>query len=215
MKCTESKIFDFAKEQYAFELDQQDKLNNYIAIPIGVISVTVSMLSFPFSEPPLSFQKWEFLLFFVLYFLAILSIIIVVILIYKHQIGLKYIKILSPFELKNFHDLYITTNAAHPNVETLVTEKIENILYAGYIKCSETNFKRNDKKNEYYRYIKIFTMVAVFFTLFSYVSYSFVDKKEKINTIEVKNLKELITCQMNNNSLKIQFNKILLQKAYK
>jgi hypothetical protein len=215
MKSTESKIFDFAKEQYKFELDNQDKLNNYITIPIGVISVLVSILSFPFSEPPLSFHKWEFWLFSVLYFLAILSTITVLIFICKHQIGLEYKRIVSPSALKKYHDLFITTNAGNPNADTRVIEDINDILYAGYIGCSETNFEKNKKKIEYYRNIKIFTIVAVLFTLFSYVSYCFVDKKEKINTIEVKNLKELMTCQMNNNHLKIQFDKILLQKSYK
>lgn len=190
MKESQQKILQYAKENYIDGLEHQDKLNNHITIPIGILSVLIGSLSYPFIEDPKWFSNWVFILFFIVYCISIIIIGITLYKVVRHQIGMTYAYVVPPNKLQDFYEDTVDANK-HLTDEDLkeahLVKELNTLLLDHYLKASETNNSNNKKKIKYYREIKIFTVVCTLLIVLSYFLFYFVEKDSSPDYVFIMN----------------------------
>lgn len=186
-----TELLAVAEKQYYYELDQQNKENNYISIPIGVLTILLSAAKFPLDNKINYSSSVYSYLFYFTYGIFCCIVPVIIYYMYKHQNGITYARI-QPVNaindkvsrsLKDYFDsetMKIWISEYNPSEEQLkqIKEAEVNIfLVKEYNLCAQTNYDNNSKKNFYYSRIKILLLFAILFIVSSYVFHYFLIKQ--------------------------------------
>ncbi|MDQ5921607.1 MAG: hypothetical protein QG673_1666 [Pseudomonadota bacterium] len=189
-------VFNFAKEQYNYELSERDKQND-ISIIISSISLLIVGLSYPYSSIIMTFKSgncWLFSFFLVFYLISIYQFIRVIECLLKHQSTVKYEFIPTPNQIQKYYEEYKKYCIEDKIVDSdedavkLSSKKVEDLLMERYAICTEINAKNNGLKDIYMRSLKMRFIFSVAALVISYPLYC-CDKMDSIYQVKVVTFK--------------------------
>ncbi|MDR0473739.1 MAG: hypothetical protein LBH43_08750 [Treponema sp.] len=172
-------INSYAKERYLWEHSRKNELNNSVTIPLGILIVQISSISYFFLNFPSETCSQLFIAFIVLLSLSIISIVYSVYLFMRHQSGYQYAYIISPKDMNNYYEkniaAYINNNE---NVDfNYVFNELKETELLGYIEATEKNITNNEIKIKYYRKFLLLIIISTTLLIFTLLFSLFLDKK--------------------------------------
>ncbi|EOP60918.1 hypothetical protein IKQ_06149 [Bacillus cereus VDM053] len=184
---------------YYFELEQKEKINNRITIPMGVITLLAGLAVYYFkglSNIELSIWGWAF---FAIYGSYIMTIFIAIRLVFKAYYNYKYSYLPRPDIIEN--DITAIINYYDSNYEQyfsqdgskeeLIEKDINNAVYSYYKNSTSSNIGMNERKLKYLRYAGNTLLIAIFLAALSIIPYQFSIKENKEIKVEVKQFNEI------------------------
>ncbi|MEC3814151.1 hypothetical protein PNF30_16195 [Bacillus safensis] len=207
---------------YYYEIEQKEKLNSRVTIPIGVLTLLVGLVIYYFKNiKDIDLNGWG-IVFFVVYILFILSIVFCGYLVFKAYYNYTYHYLPDPTTFQN--DTNKIIDYYETNYETffknegakseLISDEINKMLCNYYKECTTQNVNMNKLKVTYLRYAGYATVIALFLALFTVLPFQFSIKDDKVNKVEIQQLDEVITelnklnkgeqMKMNNNNTSSQ-----------
>ena len=183
-------ILNVSRELYYQELSQQNTNNTFFYTVIGATAICLTGLSFPYTNflEITSYYTISFIICVICYFGCLICFCSIVYYAVLHQIGLKYQRIPPLLEVYK----YIQNSG----------EDVYDILIDYYSNAAQYNLELNIKKSDYLRALKFLILILVLLESISYISYSFVNKKEHIYNVNLIGVTYMTTNNNNNNSNK-------------
>ncbi|MCC2624795.1 MAG: hypothetical protein K0R14_668 [Burkholderiales bacterium] len=170
-------IVEYCKNQYDFELEQQENFNNYFGLYIGFFGLLLSGMSFPYSDigQIQSYATATAITFYFFYFIAIVSILGFIYFTIKHQVGLEYQR--SPHAKTLLEYYYENMPQLQENAQKTICEEYANAAFH--------NFNVNLKKAAFFRYAKFCLLFLVVSESCAYLDYHCINKNDKISIVKV------------------------------
>lgn len=166
-------ILESARELYNMELSQQNTYNTLFFTYLGAFAICISGLSFPYANvlDVINYCSGAFIVAIVLYTISLCFVFCILYYSYLHQFTLEYQRVPPISEIVQY------AQSSDDNIYDLLIEYYGN--------AAQYNLKINAKKNSYFRVLKRLILLLVLFESTSYVSYSFVHKKDPIYNINL------------------------------
>ncbi|MCI4058986.1 hypothetical protein MMK25_24305 [Bacillus cereus] len=192
------KKIDLFKDMYYYELEQKEKINNRITIPIAIITLLVGLAVYYFKGLPNIETNFWGCIFFVIYGIYILLIFVSIWFIFKAYYNYKYSYLPTPEVIEgdinkiityydeNYEEFFKETGSK----QELIERDIDETVSSYYIKATSSNIPHNESKLKLLRYAGNTLIIAVFFAAVSIVPYQIAFKDTKEIKVEVKQLNE-------------------------
>jgi ABC-type multidrug transport system fused ATPase/permease subunit len=162
MEETKKYLYSYAKDRYLWEHSRKNELNSSVTIPLGILTLQITSFSYFLLNFPREICGRIFIAFIVFLILSVISIILSVILFLRHQSGYKYAYILSPKDMENYRNSYIsayTDNNDNIDYDYIYNELKETEL-SEYIEATETNILNNETKIKFYRHFLLSLIIS-------------------------------------------------------
>ena len=140
-----SKIFELVKEQYFWEAQRRDKLNNGSGIPIGFATLSATAISTTIANINYPFGKTEFILLGCLVLYLIVSGIFAYHTI-RFFLGPIYKYVATSDEIVCYYENSQKYYDSYPEASK-ADAKFDDFLIKTYSKCATINCKNNDEKS--------------------------------------------------------------------
>ncbi|WP_312473500.1 hypothetical protein [Neobacillus sp.] len=185
---------------YYYELEQKERLNGRVTIPIAILSLLVGLVIYYFNSlKDIEINGWG-IAFFVLYGLFFLSILFCGYLIFKATYNYEYHYLPDPVTLQNDTDQIIDYYESNYDIyfqnagdkSELISKDINEMLFNYYKDFTTQNTKMNNMKVTYSRYLGYATVVALLFALFTVFPFQVSFKDDKINKVEIQKIDKVI-----------------------
>lgn len=197
-----TELLALAEKQYYYELDQQNKENNYISIPIGILTILLSAAKFPLENKiNYSCSSYSFI-FYTMYALFCITALRIIYYIYKHQKGINYARIESVDIINKKMSIHLKTyfntdemiawisehNPPEEQLKRIKEAEINIFLIKEYSICASKNYNNNNKKNFYYSKIKILLIYAIGFMVLSHIFHYLITQQNNNNNLTPINI---------------------------
>jgi len=142
---------ELLKEQYKWELERHDRINQSLSLPIGVVVLLVGVLAYcgrTFST--CTWGPWSCVLAFLT--LSLLAAVILAVVFLTHSFyGYKYAYLSTAGEFFDYATELEQHYSSQPRVAlpALVEDRIRRLLIVEYAKCATRNTQNNDTKSKY------------------------------------------------------------------
>jgi len=139
-------LYLYAKERYLWEHCRKNELNSSAVIPLGILTIQISGLSYFLLDISL---KAKGIVVVVCLIILCVSILVSIVLFIKHQTGYTYGYILSPKSIATYYKNLIS--AYEDNKEDVdyayINDHLKEKERDDYIEATERNILNNNKKN--------------------------------------------------------------------
>lgn len=199
-----SKKVELIKEMSYFELEQKEKINNRITIPLAIITILIGLAVFYFKGlEHIETNVWGYT-FFAIYGIYVMLIVASIVLLFRAYYDYKYSYLPSPQEVekdmveieKYYDDNYQQYFQSKGTKEELLEKDIERIIHSYYLKATKKNIPMNERKFKLLRYAGKTLFYAVFFAALSIIPYQISFEENKVVKVEIDQLESIIN--MNN-----------------
>lgn len=185
---------------YYYEIEQKERLNGRVTIPIAILSLLVGLVIYYFkSLKDIEVNGWG-IAFFILYGLFFLSILICGYLIFKATYNYEYHYLPDPVTLQNDTDKIIDYFESNYDKyyqdagekSKLISKDIDEMMFNYYKDFTTQNIQMNKKKVTYSRYLGYATVIALLLALLTVFPFQVSFKDDKINKVEVQDIDKVI-----------------------
>ena len=194
-----NKKYDIFKEMYYYELEQKEKINNRITIPMAIIAFLIGLAVYYFqSLENIRTSVWGYT-FFVIYGIYVLLILIAIWFVFKAYYNYKYSYLPGPDVIEN--DIKRIISYYEINYEQYFKEKglkqdlieqdIEDIFYNYYKNSINKNIPMNESKLKLLRNTGNTLLLALFFAAVSIIPYQIAHHDTKEIKVEINQMDDL------------------------
>jgi ABC-type sugar transport system permease subunit len=185
-------IFNFYKESYNAELENKEKINNRITVPISILTLLIGGILIYFKEID-KISNVISKVFFILFLgLSIIAILFCVFFLFKAYYGYtyKYIPLLKDIQdyQNGLIDYYLNENHNYENASYLAELDVQLYLENIYVESTTNNMEQNEKKLRYLRQAGWALSSILLTSVLAYLPYFIgLDKNEihKVNIVEI------------------------------
>lgn len=194
-----NKKFELLKDMYYYELEQKEKINNRITIPMAIITLLIGLAVFYFKNlEDIGTNIWGYA-FFVIYGIYVLLVLITIYLIFRAYYNYEYAYIPSPdvieTDIKNINRYYDENYEQYfkekGSKQDLIEQDIENIISEYYKKSIHQNIPMNEKKSKLLRYTGNTLLLAICFAAISIIPYQIAYKETKEIKIKIEQFDDM------------------------
>lgn len=180
---------DYFKEHYFFEINRKHQITSSLVIPIGILTVLVSIIGY-------YFQKFKFesgiitVIFIIMMVPTIYYLFITVYFLFRSYYNQTYRYVPTPLKMKEYY-VVLEKYYKEYNIDRDVNSDIQEIINNHYAEATDDNAYRNDSKSAYMHKANTSLIFALIFTMVCFVPY-FInhfknhDKAQKIEIINYK-----------------------------
>lgn len=194
------RLSELYQQHYFYEIERRDKLNNFLSIPLGVVSIITGALIIIAKEidAPFDVVEWFQIIVITLTAFSILYASIYISLAYRSVVYF-YIPMVGDVK-KYYEDLvghYISIKKTQDESEEIAEKETLDYIYKSYSVNSDINTKNNDKKSLFVSRANkaiFLSFVLLIFAATPYVINAIVQPSE-IQKVELVNVKDLSLCQ--------------------
>ena len=176
------KIYEFAKESYYWELNRKEQLNSFVSVGIAIISAQIGVIAYISNSFPNTDKKVVFIMFIVFFALSVLSAILSLYYLFRHQLKYTYAVLSTPKEINDYINSYAEYNEKNEVCaeESEYCQEIDETILDQYMSHTNTNFQNNNRKSKYSYRLKLTLVFTTIFLISSFAFYIFTDKEDKI-----------------------------------
>lgn len=188
---------DTYKEFYQKEIERRSQLNNDISIPLGIISILGTGISFYLMNFDFSYSKTINWIFIIMMFLSTFCLLGSVYFLLKSyqvlQTNRVYDYLAYPNEIEEYYkkltEYYLMLNGNVQIVSDKTNEDFERYFIDAYLRTSTHNMTINDERTTNLYLCKRKLLYCVIFILCSFIPFLYVNYKEekKIDKIQITN----------------------------
>lgn len=184
---------------YNYELEQKEKINNRITIPMAIITLLIGLAVFYFKNlDDIGTNIWGYA-FFVIYGIYVLLILVTICLIFRAYYNYEYAYIPSPDVveadikkiIRYYDENYEQYFKEKGPKQDLIEQDIENMISEYYKKSINRNIPMNEKKLKLLRYTGNTLLLALCFAAVSIIPYQIAYKETKEIKIKIEQFDDL------------------------
>lgn len=196
-----NKIQSLFKELYYFEIEQKEKINAQLGIPLTVLVLLIGVIAYYFKKLSI-FLNFDVLSLSFLFLLGVTIIFVIadIYFLFRVFFGYKYNYLPSSSNLDDYveslktyyKDAYFS-KLGQDEIDRQIDEDVDSFLSRCYKKCLDGNIYNNARKSKYL-YKSCFSLVfIVVFIILSSIPYSIKHYSyPNIQKIEIVNFKEVV-----------------------
>lgn len=188
-------ILDFYRESYHSELENKEKINNRITVPISIVTLLIGSLFFYFDKID-KINSDVSKVFFILFLgMSVIAILFSIFFLFKAYYGYQYDYIPLISEIKNFEDLlyayHINDGKTEQQAGEFTKRDVELFLAKVYVKSTTNNMIENERKLKYLRHAGWSLSVVLLTAVLAFMPYSLGMKNDDTLEVKITNIKEV------------------------
>lgn len=197
MKKEYSVFFELLKEMYYHELEQRDKINDRVSIPLGVLFLLIGGAAYYANNISGLINNNWYSIFIVLYALYIILIVLSIYYAVRAYYGYGYVYIPKAKIINSNIDYYINyynnnyekyfKSKTDKTKEELIEIDVKSRLYPLYRDAIDINRELNKKKIKYLRRLGWAIVIAIIIGAVSVFPYYAIKNNDNIQKVQIVN----------------------------
>ncbi len=137
------------KETYNNEIARKEKLGSELTIPIAVITLQVSIITYAVGKMDITKKSIALILLVIAITSLVTAIVFSISYLIKSYYNYPYEFIATPKQMEEYYNKLTETYKEYSDCEFLTEKYFELYLINHYCKCNETNIRNNDNRAGY------------------------------------------------------------------